>query len=76
MLLHCQSWARLTNPARTGLIACRRHEVGFIHHKRAETTLPQIAAPALAEVDPAGVTPMAFTDGSPQTILRGRRPGP
>ena len=42
-------------------------QVGLIHRRRGEASLPQIAAPALAEIHLPGITPMGLAQGRAQT---------
>jgi len=41
-------------------------QVGLIHRRRGEASLPQIAAPALAEIHLPGITPMGLAQGRAQ----------
>jgi len=46
-----------------------RQQIGFVHNERRETSLPRIASPVFAEVDPPRVATMRFPDCPTQTLL-------
>ena len=49
-------------------IAGRCHQVRLIHRRRGETALPQIARPALAQIDPPGIAPVRLGQRRPQAV--------
>jgi len=46
-------------------VPCRRQKVALIEWEGGESSLPQMAPPSFAKIDPTGVTPMGFSDRSP-----------
>ncbi len=53
-------------------VAHRRHQVRVVHRVAAEAALEQVAAPALPEVDEAGVAAVRLAERAPQRAGRGR----
>jgi hypothetical protein len=47
----------------------RPQQIALVHRKRGESSLPQVPAPALPEVDPACVAPVRLPQAPPQPVL-------
>ena len=49
-----------------------RRQVWLVHRHGTEPALPQMARPAVAGIDEAGVAAMGIREGAPQPVLVGR----